>query len=643
MAQWSGGSTSSGGTGGGTSTPATAAALGLVSVPVAGSLLVSGSGALSSLVGSDDPSNTSGLGAPAIVRGTIRGATVNGLTVGVGMSAAVRTANHTALQAALNYAVSNGKFFELEPNVYEIISPTGGVGLQVTPTAVNNDFVWRGTRQSRIIQYGSNVSVLTIGDPTGGTLARGFDMRGLRVEYGVAQGAVITGSISGTTLTVTAVASAPASYANNVAVGQTLSGSGVTAGTTITALGTGTGGTGTYTVSASQTVASTTINAVATNANTLQMGSMVNCNVSSVNVGGPYSGTDAYYPGYCGVLFNDGQGTGNPYYTGSDQFFSCTFEDYRVDGATYCLVYVGSEGTGSIFRNWYCHNGFLNDPQPLYTGWLCAGAVDGIFQQINIEAVSANQIMTLGTMRGSHWDDIHIESALLTGNNPTFLSTGSNRCTFESLNFGGTISPSATGTASLISTYQEDVDVFRNVQIGLSASPSIPFYIFNPGGLGDTNPLLVAENIIADDFNASGWRANCGIDPNLPIANFAMPQAVARYRFGVAGSYIEGAQIPSITANYTHYACSEDALIYVPASLAASITITLANKRRLSGLGSSLTPRLGATVTIRRLTGAAANSLLIVDQAGSTTLVTNTAAGTSMLFTWNGTNYVVVT
>lgn len=67
--------------------------------------------------------------------------------------------------------------------------------------------------------------------------------------------ASVTGSIAETTLTVTAVAS------GKLAVGQVLSGSGVTAGTTITALGTGTGGAGTYTVSAEQTAASTTITA----------------------------------------------------------------------------------------------------------------------------------------------------------------------------------------------------------------------------------------------------------------------------------------------------------------------------------------------------------------------------------------------
>ena len=72
-------------------------------------------------------------------------------------------------------------------------------------------------------------------------------------------GAVITGSISGTTLTITAISQGA------VSMGQTLSGTGITAGTTIVGFLTGAGGnineTGTYTVNISQTVASTTINA----------------------------------------------------------------------------------------------------------------------------------------------------------------------------------------------------------------------------------------------------------------------------------------------------------------------------------------------------------------------------------------------
>lgn len=65
-----------------------------------------------------------------------------------------------------------------------------------------------------------------------------------------ASNASFTASISGTTMTVTAVAS------GTIDVGMCVNGAGVSSGTWVTALGTGTGGTGTYTVSNSQTVAS---------------------------------------------------------------------------------------------------------------------------------------------------------------------------------------------------------------------------------------------------------------------------------------------------------------------------------------------------------------------------------------------------
>jgi hypothetical protein len=68
--------------------------------------------------------------------------------------------------------------------------------------------------------------------------------------------AIVTGAISGTTLTVSAVTS------GTLKIGQTIEGTGVTDGTIITAFGSGSGGAGTYTVSASQTVSSTTIYAL---------------------------------------------------------------------------------------------------------------------------------------------------------------------------------------------------------------------------------------------------------------------------------------------------------------------------------------------------------------------------------------------
>ncbi|ASW06314.1 baseplate J/gp47 family protein [Rhizobium sp. 11515TR] len=82
--------------------------------------------------------------------------------------------------------------------------------------------------------------------------------------------ASFTGSISGNTLTVSAIAS------GTLAVGQTISdGTGnLIVGTKITALGTGSGGTGTYTVSVSQTVGSESMQSAI--ANLFEIGVRIN-------------------------------------------------------------------------------------------------------------------------------------------------------------------------------------------------------------------------------------------------------------------------------------------------------------------------------------------------------------------------------
>lgn len=89
-----------------------------------------------------------------------------------------------------------------------------------------------------------------------------FTIRQIDIDGAVvrAAGLNMTGSISGTTLTISAVT------AGNIVVGSNIWGTGVTAGTVVTALGTGSGGIGTYTVNISQTVGSTNIKGAATTA-----------------------------------------------------------------------------------------------------------------------------------------------------------------------------------------------------------------------------------------------------------------------------------------------------------------------------------------------------------------------------------------
>jgi hypothetical protein len=96
--------------------------------------------------------------------------------------------------------------------------------------------------------------------------------------------AVFTGSISGTTLTVTAVTN------GTIAINQALFGVGVSQSTVITALGTGTGGVGTYTINQSQSVASRQMNSATAGAVVTGSISTTTLTVTAVTSGTLYVG-----------------------------------------------------------------------------------------------------------------------------------------------------------------------------------------------------------------------------------------------------------------------------------------------------------------------------------------------------------------
>lgn len=149
-----------------------------------------------------------------------------------------------------------------------------GTGSLATPTGTTGQRAGTGIRYnttlSRYEGYDINASTWSTigGGATGGGANQAFyeNDQSITASYtiGATKNAMttgpitivpieVTGSISGTTLTVSAVTSGV------IYIGAVIVGTGVTVGTTIAAFGTGTGGAGTYTVSVSQTVSSTTI------------------------------------------------------------------------------------------------------------------------------------------------------------------------------------------------------------------------------------------------------------------------------------------------------------------------------------------------------------------------------------------------
>ena len=133
---------------------------------------------------------------------------------------------------------------------------TGSIsGTTLTVTAVSSGTIAINQSLSGI-GVTSETIITALGSGTGGVgtytvnLSQTVTSRSLNSST---VGAKFTAAIAGTTMTVSAVAS------GTIYLGQTIQGTGITAGTIVSAFGTGSGGTGTYTVSASQTIASETM------------------------------------------------------------------------------------------------------------------------------------------------------------------------------------------------------------------------------------------------------------------------------------------------------------------------------------------------------------------------------------------------
>jgi hypothetical protein len=147
--------------------------------------------------------------------------------------------------------IDGGAFFELSTSSGLRIRGDRSFGIGTDAYGANADVLWRRDGAGIWATY-NGVNPQTVRIYNTFTSDTNHERAKVSWERGTSD-AVVTGSISSSTLTVTAVTSGA------LAVGQIITGTNVLAGTRITALGTGTGGNGTYTVSQNQTVASTTI------------------------------------------------------------------------------------------------------------------------------------------------------------------------------------------------------------------------------------------------------------------------------------------------------------------------------------------------------------------------------------------------
>ena len=159
--------------------------------------------------------------------------------------------------AALGLGVAAVSGFELTlggSTIQLVSTATASSGVYTLDVTAANEFVTAAAIAGATTINLSNLTSLPAGYRWRGVLSFSYTSGTVSWFPAITIATSTSSSISGTTLTV------GGTVTGTFQVGQTLSGTGVTANTTITALGTGTGGAGTYTVSTSQTVSSTAIN-----------------------------------------------------------------------------------------------------------------------------------------------------------------------------------------------------------------------------------------------------------------------------------------------------------------------------------------------------------------------------------------------
>jgi hypothetical protein len=211
------------------------------------------------------------------------------------------------------------------------ITATGPIGFWVNPTTGAAYPATGGVDVTAAMLQQIGVNLVYTGPTPGATIPTQITWTGstagtpttLNVTQTTSNVATCTGSITGLVLTI---AASPPCTGSPVSVNDGLSGTGIAAGTIITALGTGTGTAGTYAVNTSQTVSTTTIMVTTT---TYQSQDLLNLeaanealypvmpgtirlyNVTKLNPPSQQSGTQLYDLSIIGpISFDDGESYG---------------------------------------------------------------------------------------------------------------------------------------------------------------------------------------------------------------------------------------------------------------------------------------------------------------------------------------------
>ena len=516
----------------------------------------------------DDPTNASGLGAPALIRGSLYADHISGIVLGSGQSTAAQQNNATLLQNAITYCAAHNKIFEIQ-GVYEINSSTG----LVIPanTYSNPGFCWKGSPSNTLIRQtynsGSGAPVLTVGSTTGVT-TYAAEIDGVALAYGSSQ-VGLTNAIH------LIIGNADNCSYRNIVAGSS---GDQPAYCNVKLEGGG--------------------------------GAVFSCEMSNWAMGGQ---------AYQYKIWMHASATGNVWSNiymsnGPGNIIGQPASAWNTIGHSY-IYFNGGAINDQVFHQVNCEWGAINGA-PL----IDASTMIGLrFVELHVEGILlAGNNPALFWVSGSQVNvesfdivDLVAQSTSMTGAAAVFAD------------YNGFASSIIVDGFSMVNNYNTSE---INMPVYLFNGISAP----SGGGPGDDMASCVFESGLLREAAAASnqtYAAFFGFDGHMPTGTFIGPQKFDRYEFGASGSFVKHAVL-DVVANYTHYGQHVDATIIVPASV-TGFTITLAATMGATGTEPVAT---GNRVYFIRQSGTASGTVLIKDAAGTTLATNTTNAHLSFRF-----------
>lgn len=339
-------------------------------------------------------------------------------------------------------------------------------------------------------------------------------------------------------------------------------------------------------------------------------------------------------------------------YSGSQAFFSTYMSHITLGGAQRNLLYVGLPGTGSIFEDFYGHNGSSpSSAQPLTgSAWsVNAGQnrSDDWWIRDNFEHISGTNLVGFQNVSNMKVISPHFEDIQMAGYGDNFAILTNAQVEMDTLEL--------LDVSTLASNVPSNGTVnFFKLNYGSSLRMNSPSFKWSNGnefnstgaylfagtpGKSSADDVIEASatNIVASDPGGTAASnlntANILLEPSIPIA-LSVLQKVGTYTYDPFVSRTDRGEFFITAGNFTLFGQNANASVEVNAALTAANTITIAD---VFHSGGSIPTDTGNKFRVRRLSnGTYANTTAVVDGGGSN-ITTFSAAGSEIYGRFNGT------